>query len=101
MGQDKIVLQKDILKAGLDLLRVWIDSAPGHQETLKPTSGGFFIWSGGDESINLAYAAILDLVEMRFPFRSFFSTSLIDLDSFLISPSTKLIKVCHPSPLDL
>ena len=43
MGQEKIVLQKDILKVGLDLLRVWFDSAPGHQETPKPPSGGFLL----------------------------------------------------------
>jgi hypothetical protein len=24
----------------------WFDSAPGHQETPKPPSGGFFIWRG-------------------------------------------------------
>ena len=36
MGQEKIVLQKDILKAGLDLLRVWFDSAPGHQNQIMP-----------------------------------------------------------------
>jgi hypothetical protein len=36
MGQEKIVLQKDILKEGLDLLRVWFDSAPGHQNQIMP-----------------------------------------------------------------
>ena len=24
-----------------------VDSAPGHQETLKPPSGGFSVWAGG------------------------------------------------------
>ncbi|MEI8034518.1 MAG: hypothetical protein WCH96_03480, partial [Betaproteobacteria bacterium] len=40
--------------------------------------------SSGKDSVT--QAAILDLVVMRFPLMTFFSTSLIDLDSFFISP---------------
>jgi DNA-binding transcriptional MocR family regulator len=29
-----------------------VDSAPGHQEIPKPPSGGFFVWVGGQPSIN-------------------------------------------------
>ena len=34
--QEKIVLQKDILKAGLDLHRLWFDSASGYQNQTMP-----------------------------------------------------------------
>jgi len=36
-----------------------VDSAPGHQETPKPPSGGFFVWSlVGLNAISLGYPYI-------------------------------------------
>jgi hypothetical protein len=44
MGQEKIVLQKDILKAVSNFLVSVVRFRPGHQESPKPPSGGFFIF---------------------------------------------------------
>ncbi|NBP47420.1 MAG: BAX inhibitor (BI)-1/YccA family protein [Burkholderiaceae bacterium] len=49
----------------------------------------------------LMILASLANIWLQMPLLIFFSIVAIDLDSRLISPSTKLIKVCQPCPLDL
>ena len=68
--QEKIVLQKDSLDAGLDLLKLWFDSAPGHQESQKPSlvSGGFVLCGDCIEkwpSVGILKVGMMDPV---FPF---------------------------------
>jgi hypothetical protein len=40
--QEKIVLQKDSLELGLDILMTVVDSAPGHQNQIMPRFCGAF-----------------------------------------------------------
>ena len=45
--QEKIALQKDSLEAGLDLLKLCFDSAPGHQNQIMPCFvRDVFFWAG-------------------------------------------------------
>ena len=59
--QEKIVLQKDSLEAGLDLLKLCFDSAPGHQNQIMPRFCGAFSFELGNKVSNSRFKPLFTL----------------------------------------